>query len=185
MNEEHVIVDCNLSDYRTNSGAEVYEVPSPAVGLSEMQSLVNTGKSGTENSLTPVEIQRVAQEFAIQRIRHELEQIIIKTKIMDTITKKLGRTIDKMVQEDAEDDPKFFNVWLRAQEALLRSMEFSEKLLAPQGGLFTQILTDVSDPSGEDLSSEAAFLKGVTTSAGRRKIAAAAEHLLKTLPLED
>lgn len=148
-------------------------------GLSEMTSLVHTGRCST--SLDPGEVTRITQEFAAQRIRHELSQIEIKTRVMDTITRKLESVIDRMAEDDVENDPRLFNTWIRAQEALLRSMEFSEKLISPQGGLFTSLLA-VSNNSNEG---ETSLIAATATASGRQAIRDAVNLLTKSMDKQD
>lgn len=155
-----------------------YDLSPNVSGLSEMESLVRSGHTNSTDSLKPEEIQRITQEFAAQRIKHELEQIVIKTKIMDTITQKLGKTIDRMAMDDVDDDPRLFNTWIRAQEALLRSMEFSEKLIAPQGGLFASLLA-VSNNTSD--GTETSLIATTATASGRQAIRDAVQLLTGNL----
>ena len=96
---------------------------------------------------------------------------------MDTITRKLESVIDRMAEDDVENDPRLFNTWIRAQEALLRSMEFSEKLISPQGGLFTSLLA-VSNNSNEG---ETSLIAATATASGRQAIRDAVELLTKSM----
>lgn len=168
-----------MDEYGYMGEQDSYSLSSNSTGLSEMESLVKVGHTNSANPLKAEEIQRITQEFAAQRIKHELEQIVIKTKIMDTITQKLGKTIDRMAMDDIDDDPRLFNIWIRAQEALLRSMEFSEKLIAPQGGLFASLLS-VSNNNASD-GTETSLIATTATASGRQAIRDAVQLLTGNL----